>query len=557
MANMTTQAVQDLALCAARVHWLTLACALLVGCLQPEEVDFVEARPIPPCSEVAAPGWQVSTFSDFVHRVDDSAPQSLAVPDRLLRSTGAGLATADLDEDGHLDLLFTSHVGGNRVFRGLGDGRFEPVTGTGLELEQGTWTSVAIADIDGDGRLDVSLGGLEDLRLLLGSGEFQFVDATAELGIQPSTGVASTLAWADFDGDQDLDLYAGWAPLVEYGEMQNTPTGKDALWRQDADGFTNLGDSFPREATTDGFVFEAKWRDFDQDGDLDLLLLHDFGDYHNSELWENRGPLGEGWGWFDRLPSSGLGVLRSPMGSALIDLDGDGMRDLWISNRGNNRIFRQIAPFTFVDVSMIWGQNVPMNIAHVSWSVLSLDPLSSGRPGVYVGYGPLEDSGHGAHFLAEQADRFWLPPDQATPVPIFQAADDLLSGLLNGNARGAVRGDINGDGAADVVIANIGQAASLLLSRCTQSHRIVVDLHDPGSMNPRAAGARVTVTVGEQVQTETVSAGGRGTHSSSEHALFFGLGDAELATLQVHWPDGEQTVFDTDCVRCRLRVSRP
>ena len=98
MANMTKQALRGLALCTPRVHWLTTDCVALVGCLHAEVMDFVETRPIPPCSEVAAPGWEVSTFPDFVHRVDDSAPQSQAVPDRLLRRTGAGLATADLDD---------------------------------------------------------------------------------------------------------------------------------------------------------------------------------------------------------------------------------------------------------------------------------------------------------------------------------------------------------------------------------------------------------------------------------------------------------------------------
>jgi len=520
-------------------------------------VDFVETLPLAPCDQVAEPGWDVSDELDFVHQIADPQSHSMTEPERILRSTGAGVASADLNGDGHLDLVFTSQVGGNQVFAGLGDGSFEAIGGTGLELPQGNWISIAIADFDGDGLLDVTLGGLEDLRILRANGEFQFTDLTDELGVQASSGIATALTWADFDGDLDLDLYAGWAPLVDFAQMHDPGAGTDSLWRQDTEGFTDIGASFAREGNTDGFVFDAKWRDFDDDGDLDLLLLHDFGEQHNSELWENRGPEGESWSWFDRLPDSGIGILWAPMGSVVKDLNGDGLDDLWISDKGDNRLFQQIAPWSYVDVGSAWGQNVPSEIGHVSWSVLTLDPLSSGQPGVYVGYGPLESGGDDHHFPEDQPDRFWLPPDEASAAPIFEASDHLISGTLAGNARGAVRGDINGDGLADLVISNIGQGATILQSRCTDNPRLVVELLDHASPNQRAVGARVSVRAGEQLQTETVSGGGRGTHSSSEGALFFGLGAAEEASLTVRWPDGEQTLFETDCINCRLQVIRP
>ncbi|MCP4658216.1 MAG: DUF11 domain-containing protein [bacterium] len=223
---------------------------------------------------------------------------------------GAGLAGTcycsvawgDYDDDGDLDLL-TAGTGGPKLYRNDGGASF---TDLGLELEAVYHSAVAWGDYDDDGDLDFLLtgqGGDSDptTALYRNDSRGRFTKVPAAL---PGLSYGS-VAWGDYDGDGDLDLVMsgrmGWSPstrilrndggalfvdiaaglpgveqgAVAWGDYDNdgdldvllSGGGISEVYRNDGGGFTPAGSGLP------GLSFsEAAWGDYDNDGDLDVLL---------------------------------------------------------------------------------------------------------------------------------------------------------------------------------------------------------------------------------------------------------------------------------------------
>lgn len=122
--------------------------------------------------------------------------------------SGSGVAAGDIDGDGLCDLYFSGLDGPNHLYKNLGGWRFQEIAQrAGVDCPNLDSVGAAFADIDGDRDLDLlvtSLGG--GVRLFLNDGKGSFVDATDQAGLRSRTG-STSLALADIDGDSDLDLY--------------------------------------------------------------------------------------------------------------------------------------------------------------------------------------------------------------------------------------------------------------------------------------------------------------------------------------------------------------
>ncbi len=184
-----------------------------------------------------------------------------------------GVAIADYDNDGDLDIYLANRSAGNRLHRNDG-GVFVEVTAGPIDDPSpsygGSW-----ADVENDGDLDlyVTNGGAAN-RFFRNDGDV-FVDITTPA--LADTALSRSGAWGDFDYDGDLDLYSSNALLTA-----------NKLFRNDDGVLVDvtvppLGDASSGEG--------AAWADYDGDGDLDLYLANEL---QPNKLFRNDGETG-GW----------------------------------------------------------------------------------------------------------------------------------------------------------------------------------------------------------------------------------------------------------------------
>jgi hypothetical protein len=532
----------------------------------PSGATLVET-PLPPCSPEAAglrdalPGSGV----DFVHATPlpvESLDGSLF--DGFLDIVAAGVVAADLDGDSAVDLFFPQTQGDDALYWGAGDGTFVRADPLGAGLVGGESHGIAnAADWDGDGRLDLFVAGLRSVRLYRNVGERTFEDVAELVGITPPEGYAGGAAWSDFDRDGDLDLYFGgyvveaaWEPPSWWAR-----TSANRLFRNDGAAFTELPSALPRNPATedDGAVLHAVWADFDLDGDSDLLSLHDFGEaVRDTALFENIGPVEDGWSFVDRAADASLLRLDAPMGALVQDLDGDSRLDLFISGFGPLSIRRGLGGFEFVDVSLSWAPTLRLDIDDASWSFVAIDVENDGADEVFVTMGPVPFL-YPAHVPLHPRQGDLLLKVTSDEHGDFHFADrqDLLPTTQDAHSRGVAVGDLDDDGRPELVVGHVGEGPALLSPRCTAGKRVAVSLRDDRARNRFGVGAVITVESGGRAQARTVDAGGLGTYSGSGPVRYFGLGGREqIDRLAVRWPDGGEDSFGPLCADCAITVTR-
>jgi hypothetical protein len=444
------------------------------------------------------------------------------------RVMGGGAAGGDYDGDGRVDLyVIRGNVGPNLLFHNRGDGTFEDVAAAaGLDLAGGSGPT--FADIDGDGRLDLVVGGTDGGSVVFfrntGNGHFSRVTTPTGVALGANVDVYST-AFGDYDRDGDLDL-----ATTHWSSFHNA-----RLWRNDGGfHFTEVTGAAGLTTPAQSHSFTPNFVDVNSDGWPDLLVSADFGtsQYHLN----NRN------GTFTRATNAVI-TDENGMGSAIGDYDNDGDLDWFVSSIWSatgvsvgswgitgNRLYRNRGDGTFEDATDAAG----VRHGYWGWGSAFADFNNDGYLDLF----------HVNGFPVSPAQEFFEDPARlfiSNQNGTFAQRAEELGVADTGQGRGVVCLDYDGDGDLDVFLTNmlINQPPRLYRNDGGNTLKYLSIRLTGTAPNTGAIGARIYVTASGVTQMRELRAGSNFV-SADPTSAFFGLGAASVADeVRIVWPDGQ------------------
>ncbi|WKN32884.1 VCBS repeat-containing protein [Porifericola rhodea] len=254
---------------------------------------------------------------------------------------GGGVAAGDLNGDNLPDLYFTSNLENNKLYLNLGGFKFKDITEQAKVEGKGGWTSgVTMADVNGDGRLDIYVSQLGDYQNIRGKNQLYintgnnaegipvFEEKAQEYGLDLK-GFATQAAFFDYDLDGDLDMYMLNHSVHSNGTFARSslrskthPLAGDKLLRNDDGKFIDVTENSGIYSSALGYGLGISTGDVNWDGYPDIYIGNDF--HENDYLYINNGD-----GTFtESLEQYLRHTSRFSMGNDIGDFNNDGLPDL-------------------------------------------------------------------------------------------------------------------------------------------------------------------------------------------------------------------------------------
>ena len=282
---------------------------------------------------------------------------------------GNGLAVADVDGDGLLDIYFVSQVGGNQLWRNLGGGKFENITAAaGVAVPGKISVSASFADIDNDGDQDLYVTTVRGGNMLFeNDGHGHFKDISAASGMN-YTGHSSSAVFFDYDHDGLLDMF-----LVNVGKYTTETVAGDTYKYFVAfeDAFTghlkperaeasvlyhNAGGNHFVDVTDKMGLHDLSWSgdasviDANDDGWPDLYLLNMEGDDQYYENTSGKAFVKKSRELFPRTSWGSMGIKA-------FDYNNDGRIDLFITDMHSDMSAMTMPELDHLKSDMKWPES--------------------------------------------------------------------------------------------------------------------------------------------------------------------------------------------------------
>jgi len=533
---------------------------------------------------------------------------------------GGGVAIGDINNDGLVDVYLTGNLSPNRLFLNKGDFKFEEITEKAGVEGKGAWsTGVSMADVNGDGFLDIYVCNSGDIKgdnkqneLFINNGDLTFTEKGEAYGVADK-GFTTHAAFFDYDRDGDLDLYIlnnsyqaiGSFNLRKNERPKRDSLGGDKFLRNDGGKFVDISEQAGIYGSVIGFGLGVTVGDINKDGWLDIYVSNDF--FERDYLYINNAD-----GTFsEHLTDEMKSISGASMGADLADINNDAYPDIFVTEmlpKENNRL-KTVTTFENWDRykynvendyyhqftrNMLQLSNGDGSFSEIgrlsgveatdwSWGALVFDMDNDGLKDIFVSNGIFQDLTN-QDYLQYVSDpeivktvisgnsvdyKRLIESIPSNPVSnfAFQNQGNLSFrdmarqwGLGKPNfSNGAAYGDFDNDGDLDLIINNVNEEASVFRN---ESNKLLPDHHflkfelKGIDQNSFAFGTKITIMhKGKTFYAEQMPI--RGFESSMDPRPNFGLGGIDtVEQILVQWPDGTANLLLNTPTNQTMRLSQ-
>ena len=439
---------------------------------------------------------------------------------------GGGVGLGDINNDGLLDVYFTSNLNENKLYLNKGNFQFEDITTkAGVAGEKSWSTGVSLADINADGFLDIYVSNSGDIKgdnkqneLFINNGDLTFTEMAKEYGLDDK-GYSTHAAFFDFDKDGDLDCYLlnnsykGGFRITSIGKDQRPvrdEVGGDKLFLNDNGTYIDISEEAGIYGSVIGFGLGVTVGDANNDGWMDIYVSNDFFERDYLYINNQDGTFSES---LEKMIKS---ISAASMGADMADINNDGLSEIFVTDmlpQSDERI-KTVTTFDSWDrhqnikTSGYWNQytrntlqlnNGNSTFSEIgrltgveatdwSWGALMFDFQNDGNKDIFVANGIYQD-------LTDQDFLQYVTQDEviqqiASPGSVdFQKLIDLIPSvpisnyafLNNGNldfndmtldlgldepsfSNGSAYGDLDNDGDYDLVVNNVNMESFIYMN---------------------------------------------------------------------------------------------
>ncbi len=456
-----------------------------------------------------------------------------------------GVAVADYDNDGDLDIYFTGIKSfdpddegtWNRLMRNKGDGTFEEVTmaagfthqfvNTQVTASMGEKLGASWGDYDNDGYPDLFLANSRLDQLYHNEGDGTFREVTAEAGVAGCNNCYSSSGlWFDHDRDGYLDLYV------------SILNGTNFLYRNNGDGtFTDV--TSWENVGGAGITWTTLPLDLGRDGFLDLYCANDT---QINELFENR----SGFHYNEASRAYRLADEGAGMGMAIGDYNNDGLFDIYVTNIYNhqpNPLFRNLGDRRFENVAT----NLGVDNTGWGWGTHFFDFDHDGDEDLAAVNGVVSKQYIDGIEQEDVRNYFFknlLIENREAGFEDWSAASGTDG---DERARGLEVFDYDGDGDLDMLVANVEATPYLFrnetISGVTEANKNWLQIKLQGTASNRNAfGTEVKIIVDGQSYHRWYQGGTF--YGQSIKPVHFGIGAAKkIDKIEITWLSGTVETF--------------
>lgn len=498
--------------------------------------------------------WAPFCFSQIFKEVSDEVGINYIYPGNDHQEVGAGITIIDVNNDGWDDIFQAGGLFPSKLWLNEKGKFIDASAKYKLNSLDSMYVQGAVAgDFNNDGYEDLFIANYgipshigDDMPpVLLKNIKGKYFKSVYQNDFQQK-GNYPGAAWGDIDNDGFIDLYV--FNYVEYMEKKHDKAHTYFSYHpfcMENRFYQNINGKHFKEIAKDldlndkGCGLASTFTDFDNDNDVDLILLNDFGHWSNlgNKFYSNENGV-----LIDITDSIGFQGKYYGMGVGPGDIDNDGDLDYYLTNIGRNYMHINNG-HTFHEV----GKDLQLDIEYVvddkkgtSWSGIFFDMENDGDVDLFVSKGHLENfekvviKDENQLFINDGSGHF-------TNISIISGINDSLM------QRGAATLDFDHDGDLDIVcgvikdnrsdFAKLDQKIKLFENMNSSNNNwIGIQLVGKGNVNKSCLGCSVTIQDeinGKQIREVD---GGTGHSSQSSRLIYFGLGNETSAkNIEIQW----------------------